>query len=202
MANPNAPFGLRPVRHANGSPWNGQTLRCYISGSYATALYIGDPVLLTAGATLSQKDTTAKYNTINASSGATAVLIRGVITSFEPLADNLTLQYNPASTERWAQVCMAPDIVFQVRDDGTGTPAPVFVGENATMTAGTDSTVTGLSGMQLDASSSAPTTQAHPLHILGLSDIADNELGDYAIWDVLINTCYNATGRIAGITAS
>lgn len=201
MANVQTPFGLRPVRHADGSPWNGQTLRCYISVSYATALYIGDPVLLTAGAVLTQMDATAKHYTINASDGATGAVIRGVITSFEPLADNLTLQYNPASTERWAQVCMAPDIVFQVRGDGTAESA-VFVGENATMSAGTDSTVTGVSGMQLDESSANPTYQAHPLHVLGLSDIEGNELLAYAVWDVLINTCYNTTGRTLGITAA
>jgi len=66
---------------------------------------------------------------------------------------------------------------------------------------GTGSTVTGLSGAVLDTSTPT-TTQAYALHILGLSDIADNELGDYAIWDVLINTCYNATGLYLGITCT
>ena len=89
MANPSsAPFGFRPVRHIDGSPWNGQTIRCYISSSYATALFIGDPILLTP--TLAEKDATAKYHTINISAGTTGTIIRGVITSFEPLPDNLT----------------------------------------------------------------------------------------------------------------
>ena len=95
-----------------------------------------------------------------------------------------------------------PDIVFQVRDDGSGTPAPVFVCQNAELTAGTGgSTVTGLSSFALDASTPA-ATQTFPLLILGLSDIEDNELGDYAIWDVLLNTCYNATGLYLGITCT
>lgn len=199
MANLNAPFGFRPVRQLDGSPWNGQTIRCYISSSYATALYIGDPILFSP--TLAEKDTTAKYPTVNVSAGTTGTIIRGVITSFEPLPNNLTLQYNPASTERWCNVCLGMDVVFQIRDDGTGTPSKVFVGQNATCTAGSSSTITGLSGYQLDASTPT-TTQAHPLHILGLADIPDNELDDYAIWEVLLNTCENATGKYLGITAA
>ena len=202
MANVNAPFGLRPVRHIDGSPWNGQTLRGYISASYATALYIGDPVLWSP--TLAEKDATANYPTINRSAGTTGVIIRGVITSFEPNPNNLTQQYNPASTARWANICpAAPNTVFQVRDDGGGTPAAVYVGQNGVLTVGGGgSTITGLSGFQLAAGTTPTTTQAHTVHILGLSDIEDNELGDYAIWDVILNTCYNTTGLYLGITAA
>lgn len=199
MANVTQAFGFRPVRHANGAPWNGQTQRCYISVLYDQALYIGDPVLWTA--TLTEKDATAMYPTINLAPVTSAAIYRGVITSFEPLPNNLTQQYNPALTARWCQVCMSPDIVFQIRDDGSGTPAAVFPGGNTLTVAGSGSSVTGLSGYSLDAST--PTdTQAHCVHIIGLSDIPDNELADYAIWDVLINTCYNATGRILGIVAT
>jgi len=201
MANVNAPFGLRPVRHIDGSPWNGQTIRCYIASGYATALFIGDPVLWTT--TLADKDATAKYPTIIRSAGTTGTIIRGVITSFEPNPNNLTLQYRPASTERWANVCPAtPNTVFQVRDDAGGTPAAVYVGQNAVLAAGSGSTFTGLSAYVLAAGTTPTTTQAHTLHILGLSDIEDNELGDYAIWDVLLNTCYNTTGLYLGITAA
>ena len=201
MANVNAPFGLRPVRHIDGSPWNGQTIRCYIASGYATALFIGDPVLWTT--TLADKDATAKYPTIIRSAGTTGTIIRGVITSFEQNPNNLTLQYRPASTERWANICPAtPNTVFQVRDDAGGTPAAVYVGQNAVLAAGSGSTFTGLSAYVLAAGTTPTTTQAHTLHILGLSDIEDNELGDYAIWDVLLNTCYNTTGLYLGITAA
>jgi len=203
MSNATTPFGLRPVRHINGAPWNGQTIRCWASASYATALYIGDPVVWVAGAILAtEKDVTAKHWTVNRATGSDAGVVNGVITSFEPNADNLTQQYRPASQDRWVNVCVAtPDIVFQIRDDGSGTPAKVFVCQNATMTAGTASTITGISGFQLDASTPA-ADQSYPLLILGLSDIEDNELADYAIWDVLINTCYNATGLYLGITCT
>ncbi len=201
MANPNAPFGLRPVRYLDGTPWNGATIRCYCHSAYATALYIGTPVLWSP--TLAEKDTTCKYPTINASSGATATVIRGVITSFEPNPANLTQQYRPASQERWANVVLAtPYLVFQVRDSGEATPSKVYAGQNGVLQAGTASTVTGLAGYQIDLSTTPTTTQAHSIHIIGLADIEDNELGPYAIWDVLINTSQNATGTYVGITAA
>ena len=201
MANPTGAFGLRPVRHISGAPWNGQTIRAYCSASYGTALFIGDPV--TWSPTLAEKDTTAHYPTINTHAGTTGLIVRGVIVGFEADPNNLTYTYRPGTTERWAKIVIAtPDIVFQIRDDGSGTPAKVFAGQNAEMAAGGGgSTVTGLSSFVLDASTPT-TTQAFPLHIVGLADIEDNELDDYAIWDVLINTCYNATGLILGITAS
>lgn len=203
MANPTGAFGLRPVRHISGAPWNGATVQCYISASYATALFVGDPVLYSP--TLAEKDATGKKLTINASAGTDGTLIRGVITSFEPLQSDLTKQYNPASTERIANVCIDPDVVYAVRGDGGGTPAAVFVGQNAILVAtAAGSTVTGLSGFHLDeGTGTAPTTtQTLPLHIIGIQDKEDNELGDNAVYEVLLNTCENATGRFLGITAS
>ena len=47
MANNDTPFGLRPLRHRNGAPYNGAANPYYIPSSYATALFIGDPVIIT-----------------------------------------------------------------------------------------------------------------------------------------------------------
>lgn len=201
MANNQQPFGLRPVRHMDGTPWNGTLQRAYISASYATALFIGDPVLWTP--TLAEKDATGKYPTINVSAGTAGTIIRGVICGFEPTPADLTKQYSPASTEGWALIApAADDLIFQVRDDGGGSPTKVFPGQNAVLTAGSGgSTTTGLSSFALAAGTTPTTTQNYTLHILGLSDIENNELDDYAVWDVLINTNNNTTGRFLGITA-
>ena len=94
MANATGSYGLRPVRHIDGSPYNGATVRCYISAAYATALFVGDPVLLTP--TAAEKDTTGFLPTINVSAGTAGILIRGVITSFEPDRDDLTKTYSAA----------------------------------------------------------------------------------------------------------
>lgn len=204
MANPTGAFGLRPVRHIDGSPWNGATKRVYISDHYATALFIGDPVVWVSGAILStEKDASAKFWTMNTHAGTDGLVINGVIVSFEPDPNNLSLKYRPASTERWANICVAtPDIIYQVRDDGSGTPAPVFVCQNAELVAGSGgSTVTGLSSFVLDATTPA-AAQTYPLLIMGLSNFEGNELDDYAVWDVLLNTCYNTTGLYLGITCT
>lgn len=199
MANAQQPFGLRPVRKIDGSPYNGATQKCYIAAGYATALFIGDGVLLTSE--LDDKDPTGHYPSIIAYTGADQTLCRGVIVSFDPDPDDLSKIYNPASNERYANVCMDPQVIYQIRDDGAGTPTSVFPGQNATITLASGSTVTGLSGAVLDTSTPT-TTQTYPLHILGLAEIENNELGDYAIWEVLLNTPENATGRFLGITAS
>lgn len=202
MANSTGAFGLKPVRYLSGAPYSGKVVRAYISASYATALYIGDPILYSP--TAAEKDATGKHPTINRSAGTTGIIVRGVIVGFEPLMTDLSKQYNPTLTERWALITPPdPSLVFQVRDSGDGTPTSLWVGENAVLTAGSGgSTTTGISSFALDASSAPTTTQAHPLHILGLADIEDNELGDYAIWEVLLNTVYNATGNVLGIVAA
>lgn len=203
MANATNIFGLRPVRHISGAPWNGQTIKCYVSASYATALFIGDPVLFSA--TLAEKDPTGKHPTINKSAGTAGTIVRGVITSFEPNGDDLTKTYIPASTGGYAYVCMDPDVIFEIRGDGGGTLTKVVPGQNAVMIASTSgSTSTGLSGMALDeGTTTAPnTTQNFTLHILAIANKEDNALGDNAIYEVLLNTVRNATGEYLGITAS
>ena len=45
MANTDSPFGLRPIRHRNGAAYNGAANPYYINSTYATALFIGDPVV-------------------------------------------------------------------------------------------------------------------------------------------------------------
>lgn len=204
MANKTGAFGLRPTRYLDGSKWDGKTQRCYVSSSYATALFIGDPVLLSP--TLAEKDTTGRFQTINKSAGTDGVIVWGVITSFEPNPDGLDKVYNPASTEAIANVCIASsDLLFAIRGDGGGTPSKVFIGQNAVMIAtSAGSTSTGLSGMHLDeGTTTAPSAdQSNPLFINGIQEIEDNTLADNAVYEVLINTNENATGRILGVTAS
>jgi len=198
MANPTTGFGLRPVRHIDGSPWNGQTIRAYLDVTLAGAFFIGDPVIWSA--LISTRDTTSKYMSLNIATGATAAIIRGVIVSFEPDPDNLTLTYRPTLTKRWANVVVAtPNVVFQCRADASAINVPKYAGGNATLTMTAGSTVTGLSGVVFTGTT---VTQAHPIHVLGISDIEGNEYGTSAIYDVLINTCYNTTGLILGVTGA
>jgi hypothetical protein len=203
MANTTGVYGLKPLRHISGAPWNGQVVKCYVSPSYGTALYIGDPVLFSP--TLAEKDPTAKMPTINKSAGTAGAVVRGVIVGFEPNPDNLNRLYIPATTGGIAYVCMDPDVVYEIKGNGGAALTSVLVGQNAVMIAKTaGSTATGLSGMALDeGTTTAPTTtQNFTLHILGIQDVEGNELAASATYEVLLNTCENATGRFLGITAS
>jgi hypothetical protein len=204
MSNPTGAFGLRPVRHINGAPWNGATVPCYVSAAYGTALFVGDPVLQSP--TAAEKMATGLYLTINKSAGTNGVIILGVIVSFEPLYSDLTKVYNPAETERIANVCMDPTVIYEVRGDGGATPDDTFVGANASLIATTSgSTVTGLSGMQLDEGTTTDprVDQSNPLLIVGASSRPDESpLSTYTLWEVVLNTHYNATGLVLGVTGS
>jgi hypothetical protein len=197
-------FGFRPLRHNDGSPWNGGTVPCYCSSSYATALYIGDPVLYSAEA--DEQDATARYPTIQKSAGTDGTIIRGVIVAFEPNPSNLELQYRAAGTERIAHVCMDPSVVYQIRGDGGGTPADTWIGMNANCIATTaGSTITGLSGMQLDEGTTdgPEVNQSNPLLIVGTTQLPDETaLNDYTLWEVQLNTYWNATGSVLGVSGS
>jgi len=199
MSNVDAARGLSPSHYMDGTPWNGATFDVYISASYAVALYVGDPVLLSP--TDGEADATAKRLTVNRSAGTDGTIILGVIAGFQESTTNASLTHNPASTERAARVVKAtPDLVFRIQDDGSGTPAAAWVGQNATIAVGAGgSTVTGRSGFEI-LGSSVGADQSNTVLIVGLSDIPGNEIGDFAIWDVLINTSRNATGTYLGVT--
>jgi hypothetical protein len=210
MANPDARFGLRPVRHISGAPYNGATIRCEISSSYATALFIGDPVDLDT--TLTNKSTTGRYPTVIRSDFIDGDYAVGVITSFEPDPDNLSYNYNPASNARFCNVCCDPEVVYQIRGDGGGTLTNVVIGENAVgIFTHSGDTATGLSGLELDeGTTTAPSADAtNPMIIVGIADIEDNEwdgtTDSRMIYEVLITNhrFRNGSGYGAlGVTAA
>ena len=203
MANPTGAFGLRPVRHKDGSPWNGATVPVYCSASYATALFVGDPVV--ASLVNAEQDATGHYLSVNKSAGTDGILVRGVIVSFAPNPSNLELQYRLASTARIAYACMDQTVIYHIRGDGGGTPIDNWVGMNAVMIANSaGDTTTGLSGMMLDEGTTAGPNenQSFPLLIEGLANVEKNELGDNAIWEVSLNTFFNATGLVLGVSTT
>jgi len=192
MANPDAPFGFKPVRHLNGNVWNGGTIRCYVSASYATALYVGDPVVLEP--TQASRVTTVRCPTVIQCTMADAQYCLGIITSFEPDPDNLSLRHRPLSTARFCNVCVDPDVIYHVRDDGGAVLTEDTIGANAVgINTETGNDITGISGFELDAGTTdAPAEDAtNPLFILGVADIEGNDFDGTTdtrmIWEVIIN---------------
>ena len=196
MANVDAPFGLKPVRHLNGNPWNGSTQRCLIEDDYGTALFVGDPVTLTGAA---GSDDTTGLPVIQIATAAHSNSVYGVIVSFEPDPDNLSRIYLPATTGGYAHVCIDPDVIFIIQDDGDEDLDGSDIGANALLnsTGDSGSTITGLSGWQLETGTvTADTT--YQLVILQKHHVEDNAMGANCIWEVLISN--HVLRRIAAAT--
>lgn len=181
MANPDTPFGLRPVSHLNGAPYNG-AYRVYSTATGdGTAIFIGDPVTLSG---TSQTINGSVYSDVD--QAATGNIVVGVCVGVEPLIQSDTI-YRAASTATLIKVADDPDLLFEIQEVSGGTAlAAADIGLNANFVVGTGSTTTGMSGVELNNSGEA-TTNTLDLHIVGLVDRADNAVGEHAKWLVSIN---------------
>ena len=188
--------GLNPVRHQDGTTWNGATRRCAILDNYAVNLFVGDPVVIVdAGAaqigvtTNATDDSDVKdgaYPIINIATAGAANVIWGVIVSFEPNRGDLSKQYHQASTFGTANVCRAtPDLIFELGTTAALTLAQVNEATDLSAGAG-GSTSTGYSSWVLDQGG---LTTASQVYITGLSNRQgnyDNLTGTDAIWECSI----------------
>ena len=143
MANKDAAFGFRPVRHLTGGLI--RTNEYKIAANYGTSIFQGTPVLaVTAGGIEVADD----------SSGTPSVIlgIFGGCFYTDPTTSKPTFSnYYPASTNASdivAQVYDDPRIVFEVQHDGTGTAAKNFGAFDFVGKSG--STTTGRSTGELD----------------------------------------------------
>ncbi len=204
MANNDTPFGLRPIRHRSGAPYNGAANAYYIPASYGTALFVGDPVVKTGTSNTANVEApgAGSFNIgtlpeINKATAGDGNAITGVIVGFAPDPNGLERIYNPASTERVALVCDDPDVVFEIQAEGT--IAAAQVGLNGVLIyTNTGDTNTGRSGAELNTSSDVPAADAsNQLTIQRVVNRADNEAGsDFTKVEVKINNHTEAHGAI------
>jgi hypothetical protein len=196
MANIDSPFGLRPVRHKSGAPYNGAAQPYYIPAGYGTALFIGDPVIKVSSGSNTAAVKVPGYGefaigtlpAINKAAAGDGNLITGVIVGFSALPGNLNPNYNPASTERVALVCDDPDIVFEIQADGAIPAADIGLNANLIYTHD-GNTTSGWSGVELDTTSDAPAADAsNQLLILRAVNRLDNDTTlTHAKVEVIIN---------------
>jgi hypothetical protein len=191
MANVNRPSGFTPVSYLNGSPWNGQARMYSIDANYATALYIGDPVISGGGA-----DTNGVPNI---AIGATTGALRGVIVGLgtaealtvNPL--NLNIIYRPASDPAvwYAMVVDDPNVIFEIQEHGAVGNTQLTAAEVGLNQIGYSGTAGNgyISGWQLanTTDATANTTATLQLRLLGLVRRTNNAFGAYAKWLVQIN---------------
>jgi hypothetical protein len=183
MANADTAFGLKPVSHLNGIPWNGQFRIMHVPASDATAIYRGDPVKVTGAA-----DSDGVATVAQAEAGDTPVgVMIGVIQNHKGTTPDLEKTYRPASTLNYVAVVVDPDVIFEIQEDSDGAAlAAGAVFQNADIIVGSGSNSTGKSGVELD-SSTANTTATLVLKIIDIVDREDNAIGNNAKWLVKFN---------------
>lgn len=161
MATTAAPYGLRPVKRADGMPYAGATSQYLIDpAGEATNLFYGQVVIIGADGYIALATGTGSDLTTNSISGTTGVGAIGVFVGCEYVNSSGQLvqaQYYPSGTANGgtikAYVVDDPNVLFQAQLDGTG--AQTVIGTNTffatAQTTSTGSTSTGNSTSALDA---------------------------------------------------
>ncbi len=181
MANPTAPFGLRPVRSLTGKVAAQVNEYAHAAGD-STALFIGDPVVTAGTGTSGIAGIQDGTPTVIASGTITTTAIRGSVVGVRPTLSNLTLQYGLASTDYALLVCDDPFALFTIMV--TGTEAVADISGNIGITAAAGSTTTGQSAYAATESALGST---NVLRIIRLAPVVNNVIGASAVIEVMIN---------------
>lgn len=192
MPNVSRASGLRPVKHVNGSAWNGAAETFALLAADSTVVGVGDIV---------NWGGTADANGVASITRATsdAGLPVGVVVGFIPDYSNLALpgQYRLASTARYALVCVDPTVVYEVQA-GAST-AITAVGMNMGMNYTAVNTATGQSAMTALGGAGA-TTATLPLKVIGVVQRPDSDMSDATNWKLLVTlNSNNLAGNTAGV---
>jgi hypothetical protein len=186
MANAIRPSGLWPVKHLNGSPWNGQANVYYIAPADTNAYAIGDPVVSSGNG----DSNGIPGITLAAATGALRGVIVGIGTTPSLIANphNLDQTIRPSGAQAisyYALVVDSPDTIFQVQEPGTGTAlTSAAIGFNINLVVGTNNGY--VSGWTLSNTGGA-TTSTLQMKLLGLAQIQNNAFGNGATWLATIN---------------
>lgn len=188
MANVDAPFGFRPVRHYFGGLIRAN--RYQIASEYNTSLFTGDPVKGTG--------TTKQIEIAVTSTNATGVFAGCRYVT--PAGDIVYSRYWPASfavksgTVVDAYVWDDPFILFEVQADGA--VAAADIGTTADFVSGTGNTMTGTSAYELESSGIGSDAG---LKIVDYVRDGVNELGTNTRVLVLWNEHEHNTGTLTAV---
>lgn len=158
MASTAAPYGLRPVKRADGQPYAGATTEFLIDpAGEATNIFNGQVVIIGADGYIALATGSGADLTTNSISGTTGVGAIGVFVGCEYENDQgqtVHSQYYPSGKlNAKAHVVTDPNVLFQAQLDGAG--AQTVIGANtffaAVQSTSTGSTDTGNSTSALDA---------------------------------------------------
>lgn len=170
MPNVSRPMGFRPVMYLGGACYTGQVRKYHIPASDGTAVAVGDLVKLVGTA-----DANGVQTVTRVSDGAADAPI-GSVVGFVPDRAFESQTHRSASTLRYALVANDPNLVYEAQADEAITIA-ADIGLNAAVTVTAINTTTGVSNMQVDASTKA-TTATLPVKIIGLVSEPANDIAD------------------------
>ena len=190
MANSDRPRGATPVRYLGGAPYNGAGNLYAVDAANATAIFPGDFIVREADGNVAPYTGTGGGVLLGVCMGA------GVDKQTFSNLDDLSQRYLAASTAGFVLVADDPSIVFEIQEDDAGTALTSAAGgANCDVLATAGSTTTGQSAHEIDRSTVAATIAQ--LRLLRLVDREDNEYGDSATWEVLINEhAYTTTAGV------
>ena len=198
MANSDTPFGLKPVRYMSGAPYNGAVNPYSTAAGDATAIFVGDPVIISGTA---QTIDGVIYQDVD--QAATGDVIVGVVISVDNALGSGaggrdSTIHRAASTQRIVYVADDPNLLFEIQEVSGGTPLTANdIGLNANFVVAAGNATTGKSGVELNNATEA-TTNTLDLQIVGFQNRPDNEVGEHAKWLVRINR-HQRANQVAGI---
>lgn len=187
MANVDAPYGLKPVRHLTGGEI--RTNDYPITATYTTAIFRGDVVEGVADGSIELAEA-GNVDNLGVFWGCTYVDAQG---------EQHYSTYWPGTascTNIVAHVYDDPNIIFAIQSDATGVAAAdIHNGADIEYVAG--STKTGVSKVNLDVSAGLATTGTS-FRILRIINDGENVAGPYSDVEVIFNE-HVMKGVVAGV---
>ena len=190
MANKDAAFGMKPVRMIGGGAYTGGQSRYRIAANYGTSIFQGDMVAQVTGGGIE----------VNADGGKVPIVgvFNGVQYTDPTTKEQVYSNYYPASTnasDLIAFVIDDPNVVYEIQADAAFPVADLFGNFDIVYTS-SGSTVTGISGAELEVSTGATCTSL-PIKAIDISEDPENSDVASANTNVLVviqNSIYGVKG--------
>jgi hypothetical protein len=190
MANTSKINGFRPVKHLNGSPYNGQSNLYYVS-SATDEILVGDIVKLAGSADANGIPSVDISGTTDVACGVVVGIMNSKFDPTGKMTTGSTALDLPAAAQiavsgaGYLMVADSPDIVLEV-ETSNGDIAAANVGLNVTPAMGARTSATVTSPATIDMGTES-TTNTLMFKILGLSQKVGNELATSAKVLVMFN---------------
>ena len=152
MANKDAAFGMRPVGRIGGTPYTGGTSRNRIAANYGTSIFQGDMVMQVTGGGIE----------VHADGGTVPIVgvFNGCQYTDPTTKEQVYSNYYPASTNASdiiAFIIDDPMVIFEIQANAA-MPVADLLGNFDIVYTSSGSTVTGISGAELNVSDGATGT--------------------------------------------